>query len=232
MDKISINGVNIFPFSSRDELIKYVDSNKAMLIAVNAEKILHATDQTREIINNNIGYCDGIFTVQALKQKGAKNVVKIPGCELWLDIVKHFENTKSFYLVGAKQEVIEATVSKLKTEYPNLNLAGYRNGYIRNDEERISLIEDIAQKKPDVVFVAMGSPKQELLMGEMQQHHKAIYQGLGGSFDVYTGNVKRAPKWWVDHKVEFAYRLFKEPSRIKRQLPLIKMAIRLLFNRI
>lgn len=232
MDKISIDGVNIFPFSSRDELIKYVDSNKAMLIAVNAEKILHATDQTREIINNNIGYCDGIFTVQALKQKGAKNVVKIPGCELWLDIVKHFENTKSFYLVGAKQEVIEATVSKLKTEYPNLNLAGYRNGYIRNDEERISLIEDIAQKKPDVVFVAMGSPKQELLMGEMQQRHKAIYQGLGGSFDVYTGNVKRAPKWWVDHKVEFAYRLFKEPSRIKRQLPLLKMAMRLLLHKV
>lgn len=232
MDKISIDGVNIFPFSSRDELIKYVDSNKAMLIAVNAEKILHATDQTREIINNNIGYCDGIFTVQALKQKGAKNVVKIPGCELWLDIVKHFENTKSFYLVGAKQEVIEATVSKLKTEYPNLNLAGYRNGYIRNDEERISLIEDIAQKKPDVVFVAMGSPKQELLMSEMQQRHKAIYQGLGGSFDVYTGNVKRAPKWWVDHKVEFAYRLFKEPSRIKRQLPLLKMAMRLLLHKV
>ena len=232
MEKISIDGINIFPFSSREELIKYVDSNKAMLIAVNAEKILHATDQTREIINNNIGYCDGIFTVQALKQKGAKNVVKIPGCELWLDIVKHFENTKSFYLVGAKQEVIEATVSKLKTEYPNLNLAGYRNGYIRNDEERISLIEDIAQKKPDVVFVAMGSPKQELLMGEMQQRHKAIYQGLGGSFDVYTGNVKRAPKWWVDHKVEFAYRLFKEPSRIKRQLPLLKMAMRLLLHKV
>lgn len=232
MDKISIDGVNIFPFSSRDELIKYVDNNKAMLIAVNAEKILHATDQTRDIINNNIGYCDGIFTVQALKQKGAKNVVKIPGCELWLDIVKHFENTKSFYLVGAKQEVIEATVSKLKTEYPNINLVGFRNGYIKNDEDRIALINDIAQKKPDVVFVAMGSPKQELLMGEMQQRHKAIYQGLGGSFDVYTGNVKRAPKWWVDHKVEFAYRLFKEPSRIKRQLPLIKMAIRLLFNRI
>lgn len=232
MDKISIDGVNIFPFTSRDELIKYVDNNKAMLIAVNAEKILHANDQTRDIINNNIGYCDGIFTVQALKQKGAKNVVKIPGCELWLDIVKHFENTKSFYLVGAKQEVIEATVSKLKTEYPNINLVGFRNGYIKNDEDRIALINDIAQKKPDVVFVAMGSPKQELLMGEMQQRHKAIYQGLGGSFDVYTGNVKRAPKWWVDHKLEFAYRLFKEPSRIKRQLPLLKMAMRLLLHKV
>ena len=232
MDKIAIDGVNIYPFQSREELIDYVDDHKAMLVAVNAEKILHATEQTRDIINNNIGYCDGIFTVMALKQKGAKNVVKIPGCELWLDIVKHFEGNKSFYLVGAKQEVIEATVSKLKEQFPKLDIVGYRNGYIKTNEERTALIDDIAQKKPDVVFVAMGSPKQELLMGEMQQRHKAIYQGLGGSFDVFTGNVKRAPKWWVDHKIEFVYRLFKEPSRIKRQLPLLKMALKLAFKRI
>lgn len=232
MDKIAIDGVNIYPFQSREELIKYVDDHKSMLVAVNAEKILHATDQTREIINNNIGYCDGIFTVMVLKQKGAKNVVKIPGCELWLDIVKHFEGNKSFYLVGAKQNVIDATVSKLKEQFPKLDIVGYRNGYIKTSEERAALIDDISQKKPDVVFVAMGSPKQELLMGEMQQRHKAIYQGLGGSFDVFTGNVKRAPKWWVDHKIEFAYRLFKEPSRIKRQLPLLKMAIKLAFKRI
>ena len=232
MDKIAIDGVNIYPFQSREELIDYVDGHKAMLVAVNAEKILHATEQTRNLINNNIGYCDGIFTVMALKQKGAKNVVKIPGCELWLDIVKHFEGNKSFYLVGAKQEVIDATVSKLKEQFHKLDIVGYRNGYIKTSEEREALIDDIAQKKPDVVFVAMGSPKQELLMGEMQQRHKAIYQGLGGSFDVFTGNVKRAPKWWVDHKIEFAYRLFKEPSRIKRQLPLLKMAMKLLLNKV
>ena len=232
MDKIAIDGVNIFPFKSREELIDYVNHNKAMLIAVNAEKILHATEQTRSLINNNIGYCDGIFTVMALKQKGAKDVVKIPGCELWLDIVKRFEGNKSFYLVGAKQEVIDKTVSKLKDQFPKLEIVGYRNGYIKTSEERAALIDDISQKKPDVVFVAMGSPKQELLMGELQQCHKAIYQGLGGSFDVFTGNVKRAPKWWVDHKIEFAYRLFKEPSRIKRQLPLLKMALKLAFRRI
>lgn len=232
MDKIAIDGVNIYPFKSREELIDYVNHNKAMLIAVNAEKILHATEQTRSLINNNIGYCDGIFTVMALKQKGAKDVVKIPGCELWLDIVKRFEGNKSFYLVGAKQEVIDKTVSKLKDQFPKLEIVGYRNGYIKTSEERAALIDDISQKKPDVVFVAMGSPKQELLMGELQQCHKAIYQGLGGSFDVFTGNVKRAPKWWVDHKIEFAYRLFKEPSRIKRQLPLLKMALKLAFRRI
>ena len=72
------------------------------------------------------------------------------------------------------------------------------------------------------MFVAMGSPKQELLMGDMLRVHPAIYQGLGGSFDVYTGHVQRAPKWWVDHNIEFAYRLFKEPSRIKRQIHLVK----------
>lgn len=232
MEIVTIDGVNIYPFQSRDELIKHVDNHKAMLVAVNAEKILHANDKTREIINNNIGYCDGIFTVMALKQKGAKDVIKIPGCELWLDIVKHFEGTKSFYLIGAKQEVIEATTSKLMEQFPKLKIAGFRNGYIKTDEERKALIDDVAQKKPDVVFVAMGSPKQELLMQEMQQRHKAIYQGLGGSFDVYTGNVKRAPKWWVDHKIEFAYRLFKEPSRLKRQLPLLKMALKLMFHRI
>ena len=232
MNTITIDGVKIYPFSSSTELINYVDGHKAMLVAVNAEKILHATQHTREIINNNIGYSDGIFTVQALKQKGAKNAVKIPGCELWLDIIEHFKDDRTFYFVGAKHEVIDATVEKLKASYPKLNIVGYRNGYIKTDEERAALIDDIAQKKPDVVFVAMGSPKQELLMSEMQQRHKAIYQGLGGSFDVFTGNVKRAPKWWVDHKIEFAYRLFKEPSRIKRQLPLVKMALRLLFRQV
>ncbi|MBR5087615.1 MAG: WecB/TagA/CpsF family glycosyltransferase [Muribaculaceae bacterium] len=232
MERISIDGVNIYPFSSTEQLIKYIDNHKVMLVAVNAEKILHANDLSRELINNNIGYCDGIFSVLALKKKGVKDVVKIPGCELWLEIVEHFHNSKSFYLVGAKQEVIDATVSRLKDEYMGLNIVGYRNGYLNTEEEKKALIDDIAEKKPDVVFVAMGSPKQELLMSEMQQRHKAIYQGLGGSFDVYTGNVKRAPKWWVDHKVEFAYRLFKEPRRIKRQLPLVKMAIKLLFKKI
>ena len=70
----------------------------------------------------------------------------------------------------------------------------------------------------------MGSPKQELLMEELQKHHKAIYQGLGGSFDVYTGSVMRAPKWWVDNHLEWMYRLIKQPCRITRQFKLVKFA--------
>ena len=232
MRKIEINGIDICPFTSREELMDYIEQKQSILVAVNAEKIVNATPFTREIINNNTGYCDGIGAVWALKQRGAKNAVKIPGCELWLDIVSRYYRTKSFYLVGGKQEVIENTISKLRDEFLGINIVGYRNGYLENDEERHALIEDVAAKSPDIVFVAMGSPKQELLMGEMQQRHKAIYQGLGGSFDVYTGNVKRAPKWWVDHKVEFAYRLFKEPKRIKRQIHLLTLVRMLLFRQV
>ena len=224
MDKVSLNGVEIFPFDSEQQLLHYVDTHKGILVAINAEKILHATEQTRAIINRNIGYCDGAGTQIALKQKGYKEACKIPGCELWLKIITHFYKEKTFYLVGGKQQIINETVEKLRSEYENIRIVGYRNGYIKTDEEKRRLIDDIVEKKPDVVFVAMGSPKQELLMEEIQQRHRAIFQGLGGSFDVYTGHVQRAPKWWVEHNLEFAYRLIKEPKRIKRQIHLVKYA--------
>ncbi len=216
------NGVKVYAFGSFDEIIDYVEERKGLLVAINAEKILHATNETRGIINRNIGYTDGIGAVKALKSHGV-NAVKIPGCELWLKIVERLsQKGKSFFLVGSKQEVIDETVAKLRQEYSGVNIVGYRNGYLKTDEERQALLEEIAAKKPDVVFVAMGSPKQELLMEEMLERHEAIYQGLGGSFDVYTGHVERASKWWVDHNLEFAYRLVRQPSRIKRQIYLVK----------
>lgn len=224
MDKVSLNGVEIFPFDSDQQLLHYVDTHKGILVAINAEKILHATEQTRAIINRNIGYCDGAGTQIALKQKGYKEACKIPGCELWLKIITHFYKEKTFYLVGGKQQIINETVEKLRSEYENIRIVGYRNGYIKTDDEKRRLIDDILEKKPDVVFVAMGSPKQELLMEEIQQRHRAIFQGLGGSFDVYTDHVQRAPKWWVEHNLEFAYRLIKEPKRFKRQIHLERYA--------
>ena len=224
MDKVSLNGVEIFPFDSEQQLLHYVDTHKGILVAINAEKILHATEQTRAIINRNIGYCDGAGTQIALKQKGYKDACKIPGCELWLKIITRFYKEKTFYLVGGKPQIVNETVEKLCSEYQDIRIVGYRNGYIKTDEEKRRLIDDIVEKKPDVVFVAMGSPKQELLMEEIQQRHRAIFQGLGGSFDVYTDHVQRAPKWWVEHNLEFAYRLIKEPKRIKRQIHLVKYA--------
>lgn len=230
--RVDLNGVKVYPFTSEQELLDYVNAYPGILVAINAEKILHANDQTRGIINRNIGYCDGSGAVLALKQKGFKNVQKIAGCELWLKIIRRFLSEKTFYLVGSKPQVIEETVAKLKVDFSGIRIEGYRDGYLKSDQERLDLIADIVAKKPDVVFVAMGSPKQELLMEEIQKQHKAIFQGLGGSFDVYTGHVERAPKWWVDHNLEFAYRLLKEPKRIKRQIYLVKYAWWLLWRRL
>ena len=227
-----INGVQTYAPASRKDLIEYAGEGNKILIAVNAEKILHATEDSRNIINRNLGYPDGIGAVMALKKKGIKEVSKIPGCELWLDIIAAFYKEKSFYLVGGKEEVVQETVMKLRADFTGINILNFRNGYIKTEEEKQTLIEDIAQKKPDVVFVAMGSPKQELLMEEMQKKHVALYQGLGGSFDVYTGDVERAPQWWVKNNLEWAYRLVKQPSRIKRQIHLVKFLYLLKMNKL
>lgn len=214
MQRVLINGVGIYPFRSFDEVIDFVDERKGALVAVNAIKIVHDTE-LHPLINRNIGYCDGSGPVMALKQKGFSEAVKIAGCDLWLKIVERHAKDSAFYLVGAKREVIEETVNKLKQEYPGINIVGYRDGYLKDgDKER--LIDDIVATKPDVVFVAMGSPEQEHLIEEILQHHQAICMGLGGSFNVYTNRVERAPKWWVDHNLEFAYRVLKEPKRLKR----------------
>ncbi|OWR79527.1 glycosyltransferase [Porphyromonas gingivalis] len=232
MQQILLGGVEVYPFTSAEELISYVSGHPAILVAINAEKILHATDELKAIYNRNLGYSDGAGAVLALKKKGHQNACKIAGCELWLKIIERYSREKSFYLVGGKPEVIEETIQKLKKDFPRINIVGYRDGYLKGNDDEV-LIEDIAAKKPDVVFVAMGSPKQELLMERMQRvHPNAIYQGLGGSFDVYTGRVERAPEWWIRHNLEFAYRLIKQPSRIKRQIHLVRFLFRVLTNRI
>lgn len=229
---VLLRGVGVYPFASGEALLEYIDHHPCILVAVNAEKILHATEEFKDMVNRNLGYADGVGAVMALKRKMAVDrISRIPGCELWLKIVARYKDEKTFYLVGGKQEVIENTVCKLRNEYPNIRIVGYRNGYL-SEEERATLLEDISKQKPDVVFVAMGSPKQEELMEEMQRRHNAVYQGLGGSFDVYTGRVNRAPRWWIEHNLEWAYRLLKQPSRIKRQIHLFRFLWLLFRNKI
>lgn len=223
-ERVNLKGVMVYPFASVDALIDYADSKKGILVAVNAEKILNATEQTRDIINSNIAYCDGSGAVLAARQKGARQASKIAGCELWLKIIDRYSTQKTFYIIGASSEVNAATVGKLRRDYPGINIIGHRDGYLRSPEEREALIADVVAKKPDVVFVAMGSPRQEILMSEMLARHRAIYQGLGGSFDVYAGSVRRAPKWWIDHNVEFAYRLIRQPRRISRNITFVRFA--------
>jgi UDP-N-acetyl-D-mannosaminouronate:lipid I N-acetyl-D-mannosaminouronosyltransferase len=225
-----INNINIYPFKNDSELLEYIDNQKKILVALNAEKIVKADDLMKQIVNSNIGYADGNGVVWALKRKGCDNIIKIPGCELWLKIIERYYRNKSFYLIGGEQEIIEKTVRKLTSEFKGINIVNFHNGYFDGIEKEI-IVQDIKEKKPDVIFVALGSPRQEIFMNELLSIHPALYQGLGGSFDIYVGNSERAPKWWIDHGLEFAYRLIKKPSRIKRQIYYIKYIIFVLLNK-
>ncbi|TVZ16917.1 WecB/TagA/CpsF family glycosyltransferase [Maribacter sp. MAR_2009_72] len=233
MKSEKVSGVQIYIPESRTKLMEFAFAHKKILVAVNGEKIQHASEQTREIINRNVGYSDGIGAVWALHKKGHHEAIKIPGCELWLDIINAYQTEKSFYLVGGKEEVIQKAVSQLREEFPAINIVGFRNGYLTAKDDEENLINDIGAKKPDVVFVAMGSPKQELLMEKMYLRHAAVYQGLGGSFDLYIGNTHRAPKWWLDNNLEGIYRTLMEPrKRIMRDIKLLPYFYNLVLNKL
>lgn len=222
----TINGFRIYGFETRKKLISHVKSHPSILIAINAEKIYAGNEELKLISQDGVGYPDGVGAVKALKMKGLRNAVRIPGSELWLDIISSLRIEDSVYLVGSTNEVIEATVAKLNQIYPSLQIAGYRNGFL-NEHDIEALEKDILDKKPTVVFVAQGSPRQERLMRRLQASHQAIYMGLGGSFDVFTGNVKRAPRLFRENGLEWLYRLLSQPSRVKRQKVLLPFFINL-----
>ena len=228
--KAMINNVEIYSFESVEFFLDYITNEKKVLVAMNAEKILKKDTRLKVIINNNIGYADGVGAVMALKQKGL-DAIKIPGSEFWLDIVNRFYKLKSLYIVGSSQKVIDRAIEKLKDDFPAINIVGYRNGYLK-DGEKEKLKSDIIEKNPDIVFVAQGTPAQEYLMNDLMDVHKALYMGLGGSFDVYTGYKKRAPKFYLDFHLEWFYRLLKEPTRISRQYILVKFLFLLKMKRL
>ncbi len=230
IEKILIRHVLVYPFPNRRVFLETIENKHKILIAVNAEKILNEAPQLQKIINDNIGYADGVGTVMALKQKGL-NAVKIPGSEFWLDIVRHFYHDKKFYLLGSSQDVIEQTVTKLKVNFPGINIVGYRNGFI-DDQAKAGLKALLTELKPDIVFVAQGTPRQEYLMDELIKIHPALYMGLGGSFDIYCGLKNRAPKLFLKLHLEWLYRLLKEPTRFGRQLVLIKFLALLLLKKL
>ena len=129
------------------------------------------------------------------------------------------KHQKRVFFLGARPAVLQQVLTKVATNYPNLVISGSCDGYFK-DEAKVA--EQIKQAEPDFVFVALGFPKQEFFIAKYQDLASAIWIGVGGSFDVLSGQTKRAPKWWIDHHLEWAYRLLKEPSRFFRMLALPK----------
>ena len=163
-----INGFKIYSFQSIADFINYVKDKNAILVAMNAEKIMNDNTNLLSIVNANIAYPDGEGCVLALKQKGL-NSVKLAGSKLWIQLIKLNQN-KKFYLTGSTNLIINKTVDRLKKEFPQLNIVGFRDGFLRGGDKS-KLIEDLKLKKPDIIFVAQGSPRQELLMNELIQHY-------------------------------------------------------------
>lgn len=225
-----LNNKRIFVFESKIQFLNYIEDKKQILIALNAEKLNVEDKRIEELTKHHIGYADGIGAVFALRRKGLYST-KIAGAEFWLDIIKRYQGIKSFYFIGSTSKVIEQTISKLKIEFPKIEILGYRNGFLEEGDNK-KLIRVLLDKKPDVVFVAMGSPKQEILMDELINNHSALYMGLGGSFDVYVGLKNRAPIIYQKLGLEWMYRLLKEPTRWRRQLTYISFAVKVILNRI
>lgn len=232
MKEVNVGPLAVKAFESRPELMDYALERGGILVAVNAEKTVNAQPRLIELVRDNIGYCDGAGAVKAVRRKGAKKAIRIPGCELWLDFIENHNADRTFYLVGSRPEVVGGVVYKLRKRYPKLHIVGHRDGFLRSEDEKQELIDDIAAKRPDIVFVAMGSPKQEYLMQEMLARHHALYQGLGGSFDLYMGLFRRAPRWVRSIGCEWLWRFVAQPSRLRRITPYLQFAARLYTGRL
>lgn len=230
LNTVLVNGFKIH-IGHRESLMNYALKTKGILLALNTEKIYSQNPLIKKLSQEEIGYPDGIGAVWACQRKGFFNARRIPGSDLWLDIIRFSEGKKSIYIIGSTQNVIEATVLKLKKQFPKINIVGFRNGFLQ-DGDKEELISTISLLKPEIIFVAQGSPRQEYFMQELKECHLALYMGLGGSLDVYTGQIHRAPKIFQRAGLEWLYRSLKEPKRIRGQLVFIPYLFKLIFNRL
>lgn len=196
------------------------------LVAINAEKMLTLEDDTqvRALIDAaEFKYADGISVVRSLRKKFPQaQVSRVAGADLWEALMARVGTRGTpVFLVGGKPDVLAQTEQKLRAQW-QVNIVGSQDGYF-TAEQRQALFARIRDSGAKIVTVAMGSPRQEILMRDCRAVYPgALYMGVGGTYDVFTGHVKRAPKIWQQLGLEWLYRLLSQPSRLKRQLRLLR----------
>jgi UDP-N-acetyl-D-mannosaminouronate:lipid I N-acetyl-D-mannosaminouronosyltransferase len=225
-----IRGIRLWGFRNMAHFLDYLFAGHQVkngsLVAINAEKVLtvESNPEMRTLIEHaEFKYPDGISIVRAIRRKYPQShVSRIAGADLWEGLMERAgrEGTPVF-LIGGKPEVLAQTEEKLRAKW-NVNSVGSQNGYFV-PEQREALFERVKSSGAAIVTVAMGSPKQEILMRDCRLvHPDALYMGIGGTYDAFTGHVKRAPKIWQNLGLEWLYRLILQPSRLRRQLKLLK----------
>ena len=238
------NFVEIFniPFINmkKEEILKIleqrvVENKKTYVVTANAEIVMYAKENVSYFnIITKADYIvpDGIGVVKGAQILKKEIKERVPGIELMVDLLKIANKfNQKIYFYGAKNEVIEKMIKRIKSDYPNINIVGYSNGYINDSDNKIT--DEIINLEPDYVFVAKGAPLQDEWINKViQKTNKGLFMGVGGSFDVLAGEVKRAPEIWQKLNLEWLYRIAGDPKRWKRSMALPKFVIEVLKLRI
>ena len=194
----------------------------AYVVTPNPEIIMLARENPallKAIDEASLVLADGIGVIYGAKILGRSLKARVPGIDFASNLMSEMaKQGKSVFLVGAKPGVAEKAAETLKARWPGLRIAGTNDGYFKDDGP---IIEKINAAAPDLLLVCLGAPKQELWMQtNAGKLNVGLMAGLGGSLDVFAGNVQRAPEQWQKLGLEWLYRLMKEPSRIGRMMKL------------
>ncbi len=223
--------------------IDCIDSNEALrqigqfiasgtphqIVTANAEIIYQASknEKMKNVINAaQMVTADGSGVVWASRQLGQPLAQRVTGIDLVNSICEQSAKDKwKIYILGSAPGVADTAANNIRDRFPGCNIVGTHHGYF-NEQEEAQIIAELEQLQPDVLFVALGAPKQEYWIADhIQQLNIPVAMGIGGSMDVLSGNVKRAPKWMQKMSLEWLYRLLIQPTRFKRVLALPKFML-------
>lgn len=232
---LSMLGVSITPFDSYNHVVECILSRinirkKTFCFAINPEKVYRAVCDSNfcAIFNKaDIQICDGIGIVYATRLLLGKKIKRCTGIQLFFDLIHMaVEQKLKVFLLGASDKSNKLACSDLLKMYPNLKIVGCKDGYFKDSN---TIIRDINKSKADMLFVAMGSPKQELWITEHRETINVPFcMGVGGTLDVISGCIKWAPKIFRKTGTEFLYRLITNPKKWRRQLVLPKFVLMVL----
>ena len=215
--------------SALSRVEKIIAGNKPQtVLAVNPEKVMFARENDmimRSLKNAGLLIPDGIGVVLAVSLLKREYISGVPGADL-MPAICSLSAKKGYriFLYGASPKVNEKTVKFIREKYAGIQISGFQHGYI-DDANMDHLIHKINASKTDVLFVALGSPRQELWMAQyLGQLNIKVCQGVGGTFDVISGEVKRAPLIFRKAHLEWFYRLMAQPKRLFRQTALPRFA--------
>lgn len=199
---------------------KSIDNKQPILqIVVNAAKLVNMQTDIElfdSIKNADLVNADGMAVVWASKLLGKPLKERVSGVDLFVNLVDSAsKRNESIYLLGAKEEVVSKVADKFKETYGNQIIGGYRNGYFSLEEEA-DVVNDIRLSGATYLFVAISSPKKEIFLSKYKSELSSLgfTMGVGGSFDVVSGKVKRAPLWVQNCGMEWFYRFLQEPRRM------------------